>query len=217
MGSLRLLIADDHEIFRAGLRSLLEGQPQWRIVAEASNGREAVEKASKTHPDVALLDIGMPILNGLEAARQIADAEPRTKIVILTVHDSDVMIHGVLRCGVRGYLFKADAARDLVRAIKAVRDDATFFTDKVAETILNGFARICSQGKAGGYDGRLTPRQREITKLLAEGCTTKEVAASLRISLKTAETHRANLMHRANCGSAADLVRYAVRNQIIEA
>jgi DNA-binding NarL/FixJ family response regulator len=213
MRSLRLLIADDHEIFRAGLRSLLEDQPGWQIVAEASNGREAVAKAAKTHPDVALLDIGMPVLNGLEAAHQIVRREPQTKIVMLTVHDSDAMIHKVLACGARAYLFKTDAARDLVSAVKAVQGDATFFTEKVAEAVLNGFKHNGSRTDAG----RLTPRQREITKLLAEGRTTKEVGAFLGISVKTAETHRSNLMHRLNCYSAAELVRYAVRNQIIDA
>jgi DNA-binding NarL/FixJ family response regulator len=213
MGSLRLLIADDHEIFRAGLRSLLENEPGWQIVAEASNGREAVAKAAKTHPDVALLDIGMPVLNGLEAAHQIVRRGPRTKIVMLSVHDSDLMIHKVLACGARAYLFKTDAARDLVSAVKAVQDHATFFTEKVAEAVLNGFKHNGSRTDAG----RLTPRQREITKLLAEGRTTKEVGAFLGISVKTAETHRSNLMHRLNCCSAAELVRYAVRNQIIEA
>jgi DNA-binding NarL/FixJ family response regulator len=218
MGSLRLLIADDHEIFRAGLRCLLANEPGWQIVAEASNGREAVAKAAKTHPDVALLDIGMPILNGLEAARQIVRRGPQTKIVMLTVHDSDAMIDKVLACGARAYLFKSDAAHDLVSAIKAVQDHATFFTEKVAETVLNGFKHNGSRKEAGGSPvGRLTPRQREITKLLAEGRTNKEVAASLGISVKTAETHRSNLMRRLNCGSAAELVRYAVRNQIIEA
>jgi DNA-binding NarL/FixJ family response regulator len=213
MRSLRLLIADDHEIFRAGLRSLLEDQPGWQIVAEASNGREAVAKAAKTHPDVALLDIGMPVLNGLEAAHQIVRRQPQTKIVMLTVHDSDAMIHKVLACGARAYLFKTDAARDLVSAVKAVQGDATFFTEKVAEAVLNGFKHNGSRTDAG----RLTPRQREITKLLAEGRTTKEVGAFLGISVKTAETHRSNLMHRLNCYSAAELVRYAVRNQIIDA
>jgi DNA-binding NarL/FixJ family response regulator len=218
MGSLRLLIADDHEIFRAGLRSLLENQPGWQVVAEACNGREAVAKAAKTHPDVALLDIGMPVLNGLEAARRIVRRGPYTKIVMLSVHDSDAMIHKVLACGARAYLFKTDAARDLVTAVKAVQDHATFFTEKVAEAVLNGFKHHSSPTEGGElHVGRLTSRQREITKLLAEGRTTKEVAELLGISVKTAETHRSNLMRRLKCCSAADLVRYAVRNQIIDA
>ena len=218
MGSLRLLIADDHEIFRAGVRCLLEDQPGWEVVAEAANGREAVGKAAKMRPDVALLDIGMPVLNGLEAAYQIARSGLRTRILMLTVHDSDAMIHKVLTCGARGYVFKTDAARDLINAVKAVESDTTFFTAKVAEALLNGFKRNASgANSAESASGRLTARQLEITQLLAEGRSTKEVATLLDLSVKTAETHRANIMRRLSCHSAAELVRYALRNQIIEA
>ena len=139
MATLRLLLADDHHVVRAGLRCLLEGQPGWEVVAEASDGREAVAKAAEMCPDVALLDIGMPLLNGLEAAHQIAQSVPRTKIVMLTVHDSDAMIHKVLATGARGYLFKTDVARDLIDAIKAVQADDTFFTPKVSEIIFEEF------------------------------------------------------------------------------
>ena len=218
MGSLRLLIADDHEIFRVGLRSLLEDEPGWQVVAEASNGRDAVAEAGKTHPDVALLDIGMPVLNGLEAAPEIVRRDPQTKIVILTVHDSDAMIDKILACGARACLFKTDAARDLVSAVKAVQGHSTYFTTKVDEVFLSRFRHNRSHTAAGKpHTGCLTARQLEITQLLAQGRTNKEVAAFLDISIKTAETHRANLMRRLNCRSAAELVRYAVRNQIIKA
>jgi DNA-binding NarL/FixJ family response regulator len=218
MGSLRLLIADDHEIFRGGLRSLLEDEPGWQVVAEASNGREAVAEAEKTHPDVALLDIGMPVLNGLEAAHEIVRMAPQTKIMMLTVHDSEAMIHKVLACGARACLFKTDAARDLVNAVKAVQGHSTYFTPKVDEVFLNRCKNNRSRTAAGKpHAGCLTARQLEITQLLAQGRTNKEVAAFLEISVKTAETHRAHLMRRLNCRSAAELVRYAVRNQIIEA
>ena len=218
MGTLRLLIADDHEIFRAGLRWLLELQPGWQVVAEAANGREAVTKVAETRPDVALLDIGMPVLNGLDAAHEIVHSGARTKIVMLTVYDSDAMIHKVLACGARGYVFKTDAARDLVNAVKAVQSDTTFFTAKVAEVVLNGFNNNRSRTHADESPAsRLTVRQREITQLLAEGRSTKEVATLLDLSVKTAETHRANIMRRLSCHSAAELVRYALRNQIIEA
>jgi len=218
MGSLRLLIADDHEIFRAGLRALLEVQPGWRVVAEAADGRDAVKKAAETRPDVALLDIAMPFLNGLEAAQEIALSCPRTKIVMLTVHDSDAMINEVLAAGARGYLFKSDAASDLVTAVNAVQGDGTFFTAKVADIVLTSFINSGARPAAlASPRSRLTARQREIAQLLAEGRTTKEVASMLHLSVKTAETHRANLMRRLNCHSAADLVRYALRNQIIEA
>jgi DNA-binding NarL/FixJ family response regulator len=215
-----LLVADDHEIFRAGVRTLLEGQPGWQVVAEAADGREAVAKAAEVRPDVALLDIGMPVLNGLEAGRQIVQNGPRTKILMLTVHDSDAMINNVLTVGARGYLLKTDAARDLVSAVKAVQSDNTFFTAKVAEIVLTTFMNNGARAYAYAREslgGRLTPRQCEIVQLVAEGRSTKEVATLLNISVKTAETHRANLMRRLNCHSAAELVRYALRNQIIEA
>jgi DNA-binding NarL/FixJ family response regulator len=218
MANLRLLLADDHQVVRAGLRCLLEGQPGWEVVAEASDGREAVAKAIETRPDVALLDIGMPDLNGLEAAHQIAQSVPRTKIVMLTVHDSEAMIHKVLAAGARGYLFKTDVARDLVAAITAVHADDTFFTAKVSEIILASFKNnaVGTETCASPY-GRLTPRQCEVVRLLTEGLSTKEVAALLKISIKTAETHRANLMRRLNCHSVSEVVRYALRNQIVEA
>ena len=218
MANLRLLLADDHQVVRAGLRCLLEGQPGWEVVAEASDGREAVAKAIETRPDVALLDIGMPDLNGLEAAHQIIQSLPRTKIVMLTVHDSEAMIHKVLAAGARGYLFKTDVARDLVAAITAVHADDTFFTARVSEIILASFKNnaVGTETCASPY-GRLTPRQSEIVRLLTEGLSTKEVAALLKISIKTAETHRANLMRRLNCHSISEVVRYALRNQIVEA
>jgi DNA-binding NarL/FixJ family response regulator len=216
MANLRLLLADDHHVVRAGLRCLLEVQPGWEVVAEASDGREAVAKALETRPDVALLDIGMPTLNGLEAAHQIVRSLPRTKIVMLTVHDSEAMIQKVLAVGARGYLFKTDAARDLVAAITAVHANDTFFTPKVLEIILAGF-NTNAAGTCASPDGRLTPRQREIIQLLADGLSTKEVATLLNISIKTSETHRANIMRRLNCHSVSELVRYALRNQIIEA
>jgi DNA-binding NarL/FixJ family response regulator len=218
MGSLRLLIADDHEIFRAGLRWLLEAQPGWQVVAEAANGREAVAKTTETRPDVALLDIGMPVLNGLEAANEIVQSGSRTKVLMLTVHDSDAMINKVVAVGARGYLFKVDAARDVVKAVDAVQSNKTFFTAKVADIVLNGFLSGANQTRSGESPAsRLTVRQREITQLLAEGRSTKEVARLLNLSVKTAETHRSNIMRRLNCHSAAELVRYALRNQIIEA
>jgi DNA-binding NarL/FixJ family response regulator len=212
MESLKLLVADDHEIVRKGVRCLLEAQPGWQVMAEASNGREAVEQAKRLKPDVAILDIGMPSLNGLEAARQMLKNDPHIKIVMLTMHDSDNLIREVLRVGARGYVSKTDAVRDLVTAINAVRSGDTFFTAKVAEVVLEGYL-----DKSEATDSRLTPRQREIIQLLAEGKSSKEIAVALGLSTKTAETHRANIMKRLNCHSASEIVRYAVRNNIIEA
>jgi DNA-binding NarL/FixJ family response regulator len=212
MESLKLLVADDHEIVRKGVRCLLEAQPGWQVMAEASNGREAVEQAKRLKPDVAILDIGMPSLNGLEAARQMLKNDPHIKIVMLTMHDSDNLIREVLRVGARGYVSKTDAVRDLVTAINAVRSGVTFFTARVAEILLEGYL-----DKNEATNSRLTPRQREIIQLLAEGKSSKEIAAALGLSTKTAETHRANIMKRLNCHSASEIVRYAVRNNIIEA
>ncbi len=212
MESLKLLVADDHEVVRNGVRSLLEAQPGWHVTAEASNGREAVEKAKRLKPDVVVLDIGMPSLNGLEAARQMIKNDPHIKIVILTMHESENLVREVLKVGARGYVSKTDAIQDLVTAINAVRSGVTFFTAKVSEIVLEGYL-----DKSGATNSRLTPRQREIIQLLAEGQSSKEIAVALGLSVKTVDTHRANIMRRLNCHSASEIVRYAVRNHIIEA
>jgi DNA-binding NarL/FixJ family response regulator len=217
MEALRLLVADDHEIVRTGLRSLLEAQPGWQVTAEASDGREAVEKAKEVKPDVAVLDISMPSLNGLEAARQMLKHDARAKIVIFTALDSDAMIREVLDLGARGYVLKTDASRDLVTAVNAVRSNKTFFTAKVAQMVLEGYlGKKPRKQDANAPRSRLTPRQREIVQLLAEGRSSKEVAVALGLSVKTAETHRANIMRRLDCHSVSELVRYAVRNNIID-
>jgi DNA-binding NarL/FixJ family response regulator len=218
MEALRLLIADDHEIVRKGLRSLLEAQPGWQVTAEASDGREAVEKAREMKPDITVLDIGMPSLNGLEAARQMIKNDARAKILILTMHESDPLIREVLDAGARGYVLKSDAGRDLVTAVNAVRSNKTFFTAKVAQIVLDGYLdKKPKKPEQDAAHSRLTPRQREIVQLLAEGKSSKEVAVALGLSVKTAETHRANIMRRLDCHSVSELVRYAVRNNIIEA
>jgi DNA-binding NarL/FixJ family response regulator len=209
-----LLVADDHEIVRKGLRSLLEAQPGWQVTAEASDGREAVDKAKELKPDVAVLDIGMPSLNGLEAARQMLKDDSRAKVLILTMHDSDPLIREVLESGAKGYVLKTDATRDLVAAVNALRSNKTFFTAKVAQLVLDGYL---DKKRKPADSGRLTGRQREIVQLLAEGKSSKEVAAALGLSVKTAETHRANIMRRLDCHSVSELVRYAVRNNIIQA
>ena len=202
MDALRLLVADDHEIVRKGLRSLLEAQPGWEVTAEASDGREAVEKALEFKPDVTVLDIGMPSLNGLEAARQMLKHDAQAKILILTMHESDPLIREVLAAGARGYVLKTDASRDLVTAVNAVRSNKTFFTAKVAQMVLDGYLeKKTKKEEELAAKTRLTPRQREIVQLLAEGKSSKEVATELGLSVKTAETHRANIMQigRASC------------------
>ena len=219
MEALRLLVADDHEIVRKGLRSLLEAQPGWQVAGEASDGREAVEKAKELHPDVTVLDLGMPSLNGLEATRQMLKNDSRAKILILTMHESDPLIRDVLDAGARGYLLKSDATKDLVNAVEAIRRNKTYFTSRVAQMVLDGYLdkkpRASSETDVPAT--RLTPRQREIVQLLAEGKSSKEVAVALGLSVKTAETHRANIMRRLDCHSVSELVRYAIRNNIIQA
>jgi len=220
MANLRLLVADDHDVVRKGVRTLLEEQPGWEVAAEACDGREAVEKAKLVQPDVTILDLSMPELNGLEAAREILKTVS-TKVLILTMYDSDPLIRQTLEAGARGYLLKSDAGRDLVSAVDALRRNKTFFTPKVAQMVLEGYLGRPSkenEDDSNRKNGlRLTARQKQILQLLAEGKSSKEVAVALSISVKTAETHRANIMRRLDCHSVTELVRYAIRNHIIEA
>ena len=218
---LRILIADDHEVARRGIRALLESHPGWEVCGEAKDGREAVELASKEKPDLILLDIGMPNLNGLEAARQILAVSPDIAILILTMHDSDQVVREVLRAGARGFLLKSDAGRDLVAAVEALQLQRTFFTTRVSQMVLDGF--LDRDNRLDGternhedLDDVLTGREREVIQLLAEGKTSKEVAVTLNLSVKTAETHRTNLMRKLGLHSVADLTRYAVRNGIVQ-
>jgi len=217
MAPLRLLLADDHEIVRHGLRSMLETQHDCQVVGEAADGRQAVTMTKELNPDVVILDIGMPSLNGLEATRQILKMRPQTKVLILTMHESDSVIREVLDAGARGYILKTDAGRDLVTAVESLRRNKTFFTSRVSQMILDGFLKGDSRPQDPSGAIRLTPRQREIVQLLAEGKSSKEVAVALDLSVKTAETHRANIMRKLDCHSVSEVVRYAIRNKIIEA
>jgi DNA-binding NarL/FixJ family response regulator len=218
---LRILIADDHEVARRGIRAMLESHPGWEVCGEAKDGREAVEFTSRVNPDLILLDIGMPNLNGLEAARQILAMSPDIAILILTMHDSDQVVREVLRAGARGFLLKSDAGRDLVAAVEALQLQRTFFTTRVSQMVLDGF--LDRDNRPDGTDRNqedsddiLTGREREVIQLLAEGRTSKEVAVTLNLSVKTAETHRTNLMRKLGLHSVADLTRYAVRNGIVQ-
>lgn len=211
---LRILVADDHPVVRAGLRALLETKRGWQVCAEAANGREAVEKAEKLKPDVAVLDIGMPLLNGMEATRQICKVSPQTEVLILTMHDSELLIQGVLEAGARGYILKDDADRNLLEAVEALRLHKPYLSSRV--TAAAPKTALPSGVSSTPARRRLTPREREILQLLAEGKGNKEIAEFLRISVKTAETHRANIMLKLNFHSITELVRYAVRNQIIQ-
>jgi DNA-binding NarL/FixJ family response regulator len=214
MGVLRILIADDHEVARRGVRSLLESHPGWEVCGEAADGREAVIATAKLKPDLVLLDIGMPGLNGLDATRQILAADPDIRVLILTMHDSEQVVREVLAAGARGFLLKSDAGRDLVVAVEALQNRRTFFTTKVAQLVLEGYLRPGADNDRA-QRSVLTPREREVIQLLAEGKTTKEVATTLNLSVKTAETHRTNLMRKLDLHSVVDVTLYAVRNGIV--
>ena len=215
MSGLRILIADDHEVARQGIRALLESHPGWEVCAEAKDGREAVELANNSKPDIALLDIGMPNLNGLDAARQILAMSPAIRILILTMHDAEQVVREVLAAGARGFVLKSDAARDLVAAVDALQHRRTFFTTRVTQMVLNGYLHQEKEGRPS-VKAVLTPREREVIQLLAEGKTSKEVAVALKLSVKTAETHRTNLMRKLDLHSVADLTLYAIRNGIVQ-
>jgi DNA-binding NarL/FixJ family response regulator len=202
-------------VVRHGLRALLESQPGWVVVDEAAHGREAVQKAEQEKPDVVILDLSMPELNGLEATRQILKAMPQTEVLILTVHESEQVVKEVLKAGARGYVLKSDAGRDLVAAVQALSQHQTFFTSKVAEMVLAGYLRRDAPApEEAGPRLPLSSREREVIQLLAEGKSNKEVAKVLHLSVKTVETHRAKIMHKLDLHSIGDLIRYALRHNI---
>jgi DNA-binding NarL/FixJ family response regulator len=208
---IRILMADDHDVVRSGLRHIVEAQPNWQVVAEAADGKEAVQKALETKPDVAVIDYSLPLINGVEATRQIRSAQPRTEVLIFTMHDNETLIQELLKAGARGYLLKTDARRHLIGAIEALAAHKPFFTAKVSEALLDYFlSRPAREGSA------LTHRERGVVQLVAEGYTNKQIANLLDISLKTVETHRAAIMRKLKLSSPAALVRYAIRNQIVE-
>jgi DNA-binding NarL/FixJ family response regulator len=211
MERLRILLADDHEMVRKGLRATIEGHRSWEVCGEARNGREAVAKTCELRPHIVVMDFAMPELNGMEATRQILAAIPDTEVLILSMHDSEKLVHELLAVGARGYLLKTDAGEFLIAAIEALACHKPYFTPKVSAVVLQGYLNPETQDST-----ELTPREREIVQLIAEGKATKEVADVLGISFKTAETHRTNLMRKLDLHSTADLVRYAIRNQIIQ-
>jgi DNA-binding NarL/FixJ family response regulator len=219
MGALRLLVAGSNEISRKGLCALVREQRGWELAAEARDGREAVERTRQLKPDVAIMDINMPALNGLDATRQIAKSALPTKVLLLSSHNSDHLLPLALEAGARGYLVESDTAADLVSAVEALRHGKSFFTARVTREVLDGYLETIKHvGRAGNRSSReLTERQREVVQLLAEGCSNKEVGAALHISTKTAETHRSNIMQKIECHSIVGLVKYAIRNHIVEA
>lgn len=210
------MIADDHEIIRRGLKALLSARPGWVICAEAATGREAILKAEEHRPDIVVMDISMPVLNGLEATRRIRKLLPKTQVVILSLHYSDHLVREVLDSGARSYILKSDASRDLFHAIEALVEQRTFFTSGAAQILVDGFCNPSPATEPALMRKSLSAREREIVQLLAEGKSSKEVAVVLGISVKTAETHRANIMRKLEMHSVSELVRYAVKNCMIE-
>jgi two-component system, NarL family, response regulator NreC len=215
MKKIRILLADDHTLIRGGLRLLVEQQPDLVVVGEAEDGRQAVALAASLKPDVAVLDIGMPSLNGIEAAKQITEGESRAAVVILSMHADETYILRALKAGARGYLLKDSTESDLALAIRVVAEGKSFFSPAVSKVLLEDYVRKLQ--RTGGEDSYdlLTPREREILQLVAEGKSNKEVANLLHLSVYTVETHRANFMEKLKLKSVPELILYAVRKGII--
>jgi DNA-binding NarL/FixJ family response regulator len=227
MNPLRILIADDHEIVRRGLIALLRPHAGWEICGDARDGREAVRMVSELRPDIVILDLGMPNLNGLEAARQMLRNDPQCRILVLTITDTDEAVRAALEAGARGFVLKSDATRDLVSAVEALQDNKTFFTSQISKVVQEkiGQPQTAQENAPGQVPASperltsrsvLTPREREVVQLLAEGKSTKGVASHLNISEKTAETHRTNIRRKLKLRSVGELVLYAVRNNIVQ-
>jgi len=215
VNQIRILLADDHVVMRRGLRLLLENQPGFNVVAEASDGRQAVEQAQALKPDVVVLDIAMPNLGGIEAAERISGALPETRIVILSMHSDESYVLRSLKAGVKGYLLKDSAEGDLVEAIRAVHLGKAFFSPEISRMLVEDYMREIKNRRVGDSYELLTPREREILQMLAEGKSNKEIATVLNLSLYTVETHRRNLQDKLNLHSFPELVLYAVRKGII--
>jgi DNA-binding NarL/FixJ family response regulator len=215
MTPLRILVVDDHAVVRRGVRALLESQPGWEVAAEAATGREAVDLVKRLQPDVVVMDLSLPQLNGLDATREILKESPRTEVLVLTMHHSEELASNVLQAGARGYVLKSDADESLIAAVESLRQHKPFLTSTVTEFMLDDYLHR-TEDSAGSHTV-VTPREREIIQLLAEGSSNKEAASALNISVKTIEAHRANIMRKLHLRSASDLVRYAIRNKIVQA
>jgi len=216
---IRILLADDHELTRSGLRYLLEKHEDWSVCGEASNGRLAVEMAEKLRPDFAILDMSMPEMNGLEATRQILKKQPQLNILIFTMHETERVIVDVMEAGARGVVLKSDVGENMVAAVESISKGRRFFTSRVAETVVEAYLSKRLDGEKDDPASQfiLTTREREVVQLLAEGKSNKEVADRLGISARTAEGHRSEIMRKLKLGSLADLVRFAIRNGIVQA
>ena len=215
MNPIRILLADDHIVIRKGLRLLLESQPGFQVIAEASDGRETVAMAEAHQPDVVVLDVAMPTLNGIEAARQISAKLPQTAIVFLSMHSDEGYVLKALKCGARAYLLKDSAEYDLINAIRAVNEGKAFFSPAISKMLMEEYMRQMQDREIEDSYELLTTREREVLQLLAEGKTNKEVASILNLSLYTVETHRGNILQKLNLHSGAELILYAVRKGVI--
>ena len=214
--SLQILIADDHGVVRKGLRALLESTKGWKVCAEATNGRNAVEQAETFRPDIAILDISMPQLNGVEATRQIRKMRPQTEVLILSMHESDLLLRESLTAGAKGYLLKEDADDFLLPAVDALRQHKEYFSPRIAKAMAaEKFCLSRPSADEGVPRSRLTSREREVLQLLTEGKSNKQVATVLAISVKTVESHRTRIMLKLGMHSITELVHYAIRNKII--
>jgi two-component system, NarL family, response regulator NreC len=214
LAKLRILIGDDHTLMRQGLRKILEERPEWEIVAEAGDGRAAVRQTAALEPDVAVLDIGMPLLNGIEATAQITRRMPSVAVLILSMHADEAYVTQAVRAGARGYLLKDSAGPDLIGAISAVAGGKSFFSPPIARLVLDDYARRLTDNGLDRYDS-LSEREREVFQLVAEGRSSKEIADVLSISPATIETHRAHILQKLDIHNTAELVRYAVRRGVI--
>jgi DNA-binding NarL/FixJ family response regulator len=215
MSPLRILLADDHTVVRQGLRKILEARPQWEVVAEAADGREAVKQAEEVKPDVAIIDVAMPLLNGIEAVRQIARKVPSTRVLVLSMHNDEAYVTQMLRAGAAGYLLKDSADVDLLQAVDAVAAGKSFFSPAIARVIADDYVRQLADRGASDRFELLSEREREIFQLIAEGKTNKEIAALLFLSPSTVDTHRSRIMEKLDVHSAAEIVLYAVRKGVI--
>ncbi|HYN09019.1 MAG TPA: response regulator transcription factor [Vicinamibacterales bacterium] len=215
MTPLRILIVDDHAVVRHGVRALLESQPGWEIAGEAATGREALELAKRLQPDIVVMDLSLPELNGLEATRQIVKESPRSEVLVLTMHHSEQLAREVLQAGARGYILKSDADESLIAAVESLRQHKPFLTSTVTEFGLDEYMRRAEKDGSVAH-AAVTAREGEIIQLLAEGRSNKEAALALGISVKTIEAHRANIMRKLGLRSVSDLVRYAIRNKMVQ-
>jgi len=214
--ALRIVVVDDHGVVRRGVRALLETQPGWAVVGEGATGREAVELVRRLSPHIVVLDLTMPEMNGLEATRQIVKESPQTEVLVLTMHHSEQLAREVLQAGARGYLLKSDADQSLIAAVESLRQHKPFLTSAVTEFVLDGYMQLSDKRDDRDPIATVTPREREIIQLIAEGNSSKQAATALGVSAKTVDAHRANIMRKLRLRSVSDLVRYAIRNRIVQ-